>query len=107
MEKNTLIRAILVGIFIIILRSSALSLINSLGILFIVLSYAHHSDPLQTRNIFEKFKPTHVIHLAAMVGGLFHNMSLNLDFFVSNFYKVDYFKICCPVEDKTKIFFFF
>lgn len=27
-------------------------------------------------------KPTHVIHLAAMVGGLFHNMSHNLDFLV-------------------------
>ena len=25
--------------------------------------------------MFEKYKPTHVIHLAAMVGGLFKNMS--------------------------------
>ena len=33
--------------------------------------------------IFEKYKPTHVIHLAAaLVGGLFRNLSANLDFFV-------------------------
>ncbi|KAI5694413.1 hypothetical protein M8J75_016355 [Diaphorina citri] len=34
--------------------------------------------------LFSKYKPTHVIHLAAMVGGLFHNMSHNLDFFRVN-----------------------
>jgi GDP-L-fucose synthase len=28
-----------------------------------------------TESIFEKYKPTHVIHLAAKVGGLFANMS--------------------------------
>lgn len=28
-----------------------------------------------TEAIFEKFKPTHVIHLAAKVGGLFANMA--------------------------------
>jgi len=34
--------------------------------------------------VFEKYKPTHVIHLAALVGGLFANMSSNSDFFRSN-----------------------
>ncbi|XP_063979138.1 probable GDP-L-fucose synthase [Diachasmimorpha longicaudata] len=34
--------------------------------------------------LFDKYKPTHVIHLAAMVGGLFHNMSHNLDFLRNN-----------------------
>ncbi|CAG9812190.1 unnamed protein product [Chironomus riparius] len=33
-----------------------------------------------TKQLFEQHKPTHVIHLAAMVGGLFHNMSDNLGF---------------------------
>ncbi|XP_070507892.1 probable GDP-L-fucose synthase [Chironomus tepperi] len=33
-----------------------------------------------TKQLFEKHQPTHVIHLAAMVGGLFHNMSDNLGF---------------------------
>lgn len=31
-------------------------------------------DPVQTEKLFEKYKPTHVIHLAALVGGLFKNM---------------------------------
>ncbi|XP_056638392.1 GDP-L-fucose synthase [Diorhabda sublineata] len=37
-----------------------------------------------TKKVFEKYQPTHVIHLAAMVGGLFHNMSHNLDFLRNN-----------------------
>ncbi|XP_064551700.1 probable GDP-L-fucose synthase [Drosophila montana] len=37
-----------------------------------------------TQALFEKVKPTHVIHLAAMVGGLFHNMNNNLDFLRNN-----------------------
>lgn len=41
------------------------------------------SDKKSTEALFEKHKPTHVIHLAAMVGGLFHNMSHNLDFLVN------------------------
>ncbi|XP_063827247.1 GDP-L-fucose synthase [Ostrinia nubilalis] len=41
-------------------------------------------DKGQTEALFEKHKPTHVIHLAAMVGGLFHNMAHNLDFFREN-----------------------
>lgn len=36
----------------------------------------------ETRKVFEKYQPTHVIHLAAMVGGLFMNMRQNLDFLV-------------------------
>ncbi|KAM3959947.1 GDP-L-fucose synthase-like protein [Aphomia sociella] len=38
----------------------------------------------ETEALFDKHKPTHVIHLAAMVGGLFHNMGHNLDFFREN-----------------------
>ncbi|KAL5009701.1 hypothetical protein ScPMuIL_012006 [Solemya velum] len=37
-----------------------------------------------TEALFEKVKPTHVIHLAAMVGGLFRNLKYNLDFFRIN-----------------------
>jgi len=37
-----------------------------------------------TEAIFEKYKPTHVIHLAALVGGLFANMKANNDFFRNN-----------------------
>lgn len=38
----------------------------------------------QTKALFNKYRPTHVVHLAAMVGGLFHNISHNLDFLRKN-----------------------
>ncbi|XP_064490070.1 GDP-L-fucose synthase-like [Ornithodoros turicata] len=38
----------------------------------------------QTEALFAKHKPTHVIHLAAMVGGLFKNLKYNLDFLRNN-----------------------
>lgn len=37
-----------------------------------------------TQQIFERYKPSHVIHLAAIVGGLFHNMAAGADFFDGN-----------------------
>ncbi|XP_008557417.1 probable GDP-L-fucose synthase [Microplitis demolitor] len=46
-------------------------------------------DKESTEQLFEKYKPTHVIHLAAMVGGLFHNMSHNLDFLRKNLHMND------------------
>ncbi|XP_054102522.1 GDP-L-fucose synthase isoform X8 [Callithrix jacchus] len=42
------------------------------------------TDAAQTRTLFEKVRPTHVIHLAAMVGGLFRNIKYNLDFWRKN-----------------------
>ena len=38
----------------------------------------------ECQQIFERHKPTHVIHLAAIVGGLFHNMVAGADFFDGN-----------------------
>lgn len=38
----------------------------------------------ETRTVFEKHRPTHVIHLAAMVGGLFKNLKYNCDFYRFN-----------------------
>ena len=63
-------------------------MINRLGVYQISAIY-HLNKILYCRNlneveaIFEKYKPTHVIHLAALVGGLFKNLSANLEFFVS------------------------
>jgi nucleoside-diphosphate-sugar epimerase len=58
---------------------------------YLIFNYLHEilttvtsSDYDSTRALFEKHRPTHVIHLAAMVGGLFHNMSDNLGFLRSN-----------------------
>lgn len=42
------------------------------------------TDRDETMKLFAKYKPTHVIHLAAMVGGLFRNLKYNLDFLRKN-----------------------
>ena len=47
-------------------------------------THCTHSVRADTVRIFEKYQPTHVIHLAAMVGGLFKNMKYKLDFFSDN-----------------------
>lgn len=45
---------------------------------------ANLQDRESTKAMFEKFKPTHVFHLAAKVGGLYGNMRANLEFFRIN-----------------------
>jgi GDP-L-fucose synthase len=42
------------------------------------------SNKEETLEYFKKHKPTHIIHLAAMVGGLYKNLRHNLDFFRVN-----------------------
>lgn len=42
------------------------------------------TDLDSTRELFKRHEPTHVINLAAIVGGLFHNLRHNLQFFVKN-----------------------
>lgn len=42
------------------------------------------TDMASTRKLFVKHRPTHCLHLAARVGGLFRNMRQPLDFFVDN-----------------------
>lgn len=41
-------------------------------------------DMNQTRAIFEAVQPTHVLHLAAFVGGLFRNIKYKADFYMDN-----------------------
>merc|ERR1719229_2221758 len=38
----------------------------------------------ETKAIFKKYKPTHVLHLAAFVGGLYRNMKYPVDFWNHN-----------------------
>lgn len=38
----------------------------------------------QTRALFDRFRPTHVLHLAARVGGLFANMGAKVQFWQDN-----------------------
>ncbi|KAG8466777.1 hypothetical protein KFE25_008156 [Diacronema lutheri] len=41
-------------------------------------------DPVAVRTLFERHRPTHIIHLAAMVGGLFKNMKYKVEFWRDN-----------------------
>ena len=43
-----------------------------------------HRDRAQTKAIYDKYKPNHVIHLAAKVGGLFANMKYKVEFWRDN-----------------------
>uniref|UniRef100_A0A182J9T8 GDP-L-fucose synthase n=1 Tax=Anopheles atroparvus TaxID=41427 RepID=A0A182J9T8_ANOAO len=52
--------------------------------IFVGSKEADLTDLTETKKMFEKYQPTHVVHLAAMVGGLFHNMSNNIDFLRKN-----------------------
>ena len=45
--------------------------------------------------MFEKYKPTHVIHLAAMVGGLFRNLKYKVEFYRENIIINDNVMECC------------
>ncbi|XP_013812431.2 GDP-L-fucose synthase [Apteryx mantelli] len=52
--------------------------------IFVSSKDADLTNAAETKALFEKHKPTHVIHLAAMVGGLFKNIRYNLDFWRRN-----------------------
>eukprot|EP00301_Raphidiophrys_heterophryoidea_P025172 c8383_g1_i1.p1 GENE.c8383_g1_i1~~c8383_g1_i1.p1 ORF type:complete len:329 (-),score=87.83 c8383_g1_i1:266-1222(-) len=49
----------------------------------------------ETQQLFEKYKPTHVIHLAAYVGGLFKNMRQKVEFWRYNAAMNDNVMLCC------------
>eukprot|EP00956_Cyclotella_meneghiniana_P027424 scaffold61313_cov56-Cyclotella_meneghiniana.AAC.1 len=56
-----------------------------------------------TDKIFEKFKPTHVIHLAAKVGGLFANMKQKVEFYRENTLINDNIMENCRIHKVTKL----
>jgi len=56
-----------------------------------------------TKAIFEKYQPTHVVHLAAMVGGLFRNMKYNLQFFRDNMSMNDNVLECSRLHKVQKV----
>lgn len=53
--------------------------------------------------IFEKHKPTYVIHLAAKVGGLFHNLRKKVDFYRENTLINDNVMECCRLHGVKKL----
>ncbi|CAM5107521.1 unnamed protein product [Natator depressus] len=52
--------------------------------IFVCSKDADLTNAAETRALYEKHRPTHVIHLAALVGGLFKNIKYNLDFWRRN-----------------------
>lgn len=60
-------------------------------------------DRKDTEAIFEKYKPTHVIHLAAKVGGLFANMKHKVEFFRENVLINDNIMECCRIYKVQKL----
>lgn len=52
-----------------------------------------------TKAIFAKHKPTHVLHLAAFVGGLFRNLKYKVDFYRDNVSMNDNVMECCREHD--------
>jgi len=84
--------------------------------IFVSSKEADLRDRAQTEALFARYKPTHVIHLAAFVGGLYRNMKFNVEFFnynmamntnvleASHKYKVKKLVSClstCIFPDKT------
>jgi len=60
-------------------------------------------DKESTRAMFEKYRPTHVIHLAAMVGGLFRNLKYKVEFYRENVLINDNVMECCKDFKVTKL----
>jgi len=57
----------------------------------------------ETEKIFLKYEPTHVIHLAAKVGGLFANMAHKVEFFRENILINDNIMECCRIYEVQKL----
>lgn len=60
-------------------------------------------DRNATEAIFLKRKPTHVIHLAAKVGGLFANMAQKVEFYRENVIINDNIMECCRIYKVKKL----
>ena len=60
-------------------------------------------DRKATEAVFEKFKPTHVIHLAAKVGGLFVNMAEKVEFYRENILMNDNIMECSRIYKVQKL----
>ncbi|KNC81701.1 GDP-L-fucose synthase [Sphaeroforma arctica JP610] len=61
------------------------------------------TDYESTKAMFEKYKPTQVIHLAAMVGGLFKNLKYNAEFYTKNQAMNDNIIRCSKEVDVQKL----
>jgi GDP-L-fucose synthase len=60
-------------------------------------------DPKSTEALFERVKPTHVLHLAAHVGGLFANMRYQVEFWRDNMAMQDNIFRCCKEHNVQRL----
>jgi len=60
-------------------------------------------DMIETKAIFEKHKPTHCLHLAAFVGGLFRNLKYKVEFYRYNMLMNDNIMECCRLYNVKKL----
>jgi GDP-L-fucose synthase len=60
-------------------------------------------DPKSTEALFERVKPTHVLHLAAHVGGLFANMKYQVEFWRDNMAMQDNMFRCCKEHNVKRL----
>jgi GDP-L-fucose synthase len=60
-------------------------------------------DRASTKAMFDRIKPTHVIHLAAMVGGLFRNLKYKVEFYRENILINDNVMECCREANVVKL----
>lgn len=56
-----------------------------------------------TERVFRRYRPTHVIHLAAKVGGLFANMNEKVEFYRENVLINDNVMECCRIFKVQKL----
>lgn len=52
-------------------------------------------DPVSTKALFERVRPTHVLNLAARVGGLYANLKYKVEFWRENIAMQDNIFACC------------
>jgi GDP-L-fucose synthase len=60
-------------------------------------------DKESTKQLFARIQPTHVIHLAAMVGGLFRNLKYKVEFYRENVLINDNVMECCREFNVVKL----
>jgi len=71
--------------------------------IFLTSKDADLRDFEQTKALFEKYKPTHVLHLAAFVGGLFRNLKYKVEFYRYNVQMNDNVMECCRIYKVKKL----
>ncbi|KAJ3066708.1 GRR1-like protein 1 [Podochytrium sp. JEL0797] len=70
---------------------------------FVTSKDADLRDFEETKQLFERVKPTHVVHLAAFVGGLFRNMNQKADFYYDNSRMNENVVQCCHLFKVAKL----